>query len=144
MKTYTGTKIVKALAMSRQAYNDYRGWQLPVDENGADEGYLVEYQDGGKPNDSRHAGYISWSPKAQFEQAYLAMDVPAGTPPHVVRMIGEKAELQDRLTKLEKFIGTPIYNGLASDEQLRLGVQRDAMRMYLNVLAARVASALRG
>lgn len=70
MKTYTGTKIIKALAMSRQAYNDYRGWELPKDEDGADEGYLVEYLDGGKPNDSRHAGYISWSPKAQFDAAY--------------------------------------------------------------------------
>lgn len=30
----------------------------------------MEYMDGGKPNDSRHAGYISWSPAAQFEGAY--------------------------------------------------------------------------
>jgi hypothetical protein len=43
---------------------------LPDNENGADEGYLVEYEDGGVPNDTRHEGYISWSPKAQFENAY--------------------------------------------------------------------------
>jgi hypothetical protein len=24
--------------MNRQAYNDFRGWQLPADENGTDEG----------------------------------------------------------------------------------------------------------
>ena len=56
--------------MTRQAYNDYRGWTLPADEDGADDGYLVEYMDGGKPNHPAHAGYISWSPKAQFDAAY--------------------------------------------------------------------------
>ena len=70
MKTYIGTKIITAEPMTRAAYNEYRSWELPANEDGTDEGYLVEYTDGGKPNDSRHAGYISWSPKAQFEGAY--------------------------------------------------------------------------
>lgn len=69
---FIGTKIVLALAMTRLAYNDYRGWALPADENGADDGYLVEYTDGGAPNHADHAGYISWSPKAQFDNAYRA------------------------------------------------------------------------
>ena len=70
MTTYIGTKQVIGVSMTRGEYNAYRGWELPANENGADEGYLVEYTDGGKPNDSRHAGYISWSPKEQFENAY--------------------------------------------------------------------------
>ena len=70
MKTYIGTKIITAEPMTRADYNTYRNWTLPENEDGTDEGYLVEYTDGGKPNDSRHAGYISWSPKAQFEGAY--------------------------------------------------------------------------
>lgn len=74
MKQYIGTKIVKLQPMTRQEYNDYRGWTLPADEAGADEGYLVEYTDGGKPNDSRHEGYISWSPKEQAEKAYRPAD----------------------------------------------------------------------
>ena len=69
-KTYIGTKVIHARPMTRQAYNDYRGWQLPDNEDGADDGYLVEYADGGRANDSRHAGYISWSPKDVFERAY--------------------------------------------------------------------------
>lgn len=69
-KTYIGTKVIHARPMTRQAYNDYRGWQLPDNEDGADNGYLVEYVDGGKANDPRHAGYISWSPKDVFERAY--------------------------------------------------------------------------
>ncbi|MGY2337968.1 DUF2829 domain-containing protein [Pseudomonas sp. SDO5532_S415] len=71
-KHYIGTKIILALAMTRLAYNEYRGWSLPADENGADDGYLVEYTDGGAPNHPDHAGYISWSPKEQFDKAYRA------------------------------------------------------------------------
>ncbi len=67
---YIGTKVIGAKPMSREAYNAYRGWKLPDNENGADEGYLVEYHDGGTPNHPLHAGYISWSPKEQFEKAY--------------------------------------------------------------------------
>lgn len=43
---------------------------MPANENGAEKGYLIEYLDGGKPNDNRHKGYISWSPKEVFDKAY--------------------------------------------------------------------------
>lgn len=69
-KSYIGTKVILAMAMTRLAYNQYRGWELPSDEDGADEGYLVEHTDGGKPNHKDHTGYISWSPKEQFDNAY--------------------------------------------------------------------------
>lgn len=72
MKTYIGVKVVNATPMNRQAYNEFRGWQVPENENPQDEGYLVEYQDSavqpelaGKAN-----GYVSWSPKEVFEQSY--------------------------------------------------------------------------
>lgn len=70
MQTYIGTKLLAARPMTRAEYNDYRGWQLPADENGADEGYLVEYFDGGQTNHPAHQGYVSWSPKDVFERAY--------------------------------------------------------------------------
>ena len=60
MKQFVGTKRIAAAGMSRGAYNELRGWELPNDEVAEDEGYLVEYSD----------GYISWSPKEQFEKAY--------------------------------------------------------------------------
>lgn len=47
LQSYVGTKLINAKPMNRQAYNDFRGWQLPSDKNGDDEGYLVEYNDGG-------------------------------------------------------------------------------------------------
>lgn len=74
MNQFIGTKVIQAIVMNRREYTEYRGWELPKDENGADEGYLVEYLDGGKPNHGKHKGYISWSPKEQFEHAYRPID----------------------------------------------------------------------
>ena len=70
MQTYIGTKVINAKPMNRQEYNDFRGWELPSDEDGSDEGYLVEYVDGGQANTEQYAGYVSWSPKDVFERAY--------------------------------------------------------------------------
>ena len=70
MKKYVGMKIINAKPMSRLEYNIFRGWELPADEDGSDEGYLVEYIDGGKANTEQYKGYVSWSPKDVFERAY--------------------------------------------------------------------------
>lgn len=70
MKSYVGTKAVKATPMNRLDYNTLRGLTVPADEDGADAGYLVEYTDGGKANHPSFTGYISWSPKEQFDRAY--------------------------------------------------------------------------
>jgi len=70
---YIGVKMVEAVPMTRLEYNQYRGWDLPADENGSDDGFMVEYLNGGESNDSRHDGYISWSPKKIFEQANLCV-----------------------------------------------------------------------
>lgn len=67
---HVGSKEIFAVAMTRQEYNDYRGWELPADEDGTDEGYLVEYRNGGKPNVEGHPGYVSWSPKDVFNNTY--------------------------------------------------------------------------
>lgn len=67
---YIGVKLINAEPMTRAQYNVFRGWDLPSNENGDDEGYLVEYLDGGKSNTSTHVGYVSWSPKDVFERAY--------------------------------------------------------------------------
>lgn len=67
---YIGVKLINAKPMTRLEYNQFRGWILPEDENGDDEGFLVEYIDGGKANTAEYAGYVSWSPKDVFERAY--------------------------------------------------------------------------
>lgn len=70
MDTFISIKIVRAKPMTRGEYNAFRGWELPADENGDDEGCLVEYTDGGKPNMPGYEGYVSWSPREQFLNAY--------------------------------------------------------------------------
>ena len=64
MKRYIGTKIIKAEPMTRGDYNKYRGWQIPVDEEPTEKGYLVKYSD----------GYASLTPLKQFEEAYRRCD----------------------------------------------------------------------
>lgn len=70
MQQFIGVKLINAKEMTRLEYNQLRGWALLEDENGEDDGYLVEYIDGGKANHTDFAGYISWSPKDVFERAY--------------------------------------------------------------------------
>ena len=138
MKTYIGTKIINAMPMSRGEYNVYRDWVLPTNEDGGDEGYLVEYLDGGKPNDDRHAGYISWSPKAQFEAAYLEIGDVSGLHPHQQRVVAEKVQLDDKLSKLELFCLTKGFASLPQDERSRLRNQGGAMKVYSEILGARI------
>jgi hypothetical protein len=74
MHPFIGTKLINAKPMTRLAYNEFRGWQLPENENGADEGYLVEYVNGGQANTEAYSGYVSWSPKEVFEREYRRVD----------------------------------------------------------------------
>ena len=73
MTRYLGVKIVNAQPMTRQTYNDFRGWELPSDENGNDDGFLIEYLDGGVANHASFAGYVSWSPAGVFINAYRSV-----------------------------------------------------------------------
>lgn len=74
MQHFIGTKTLKATPMTRGEYNDYRGWPELIAESQTAPGYLVEYTDGGEANDSRHAGYITWSPKEVFDAAYRSTE----------------------------------------------------------------------
>lgn len=64
MLKYKCHKEVHAFPMDRFSYNILRGWQLPADEDGADEGYIVIYG----YNTDKH--YVSWSPKSVFDEGY--------------------------------------------------------------------------
>jgi hypothetical protein len=140
MEYYIGTKITKAMPMTRQVYNDYRGWKLPDDENGADDGYLVEYTDGGAANHPNHAGYISWSPKDVHDRAYVAVGDLDNFPPHQQRVIAEKAELDSKISRLETFLVSDAYCKVPGDERLRLFHQAAVMTKYSEILAARIAA----
>lgn len=57
---YYGSKTIYADPKTLGEYNKFRGWNIPDSEDPNREGYLVQYED----------GYLSWSPKEQFEAAY--------------------------------------------------------------------------
>jgi hypothetical protein len=57
MKAYVGTKIIKA--------EPCKAWKDAGDHKIGDDGYKVVYPD----------GYVSWSPKDVFEDAYKEIDM---------------------------------------------------------------------
>lgn len=138
MKTYTGTKLINAMPMTRASYNALRSWSLPADENGDDEGYLVEYTDGGKPNHPDFAGYISWSPKAQFEAAYLAIGDVSELAPQDREVVAEAVQLTDKVEKLGGFMRDKFEAIRDNDERIRLREQYAAMLIYVSVLGRRI------
>ena len=73
MKRFNALKKVNAKPMTRQEYNDLRGWKLPADEDGSDEGYLTE-DINSPPNTLDFDGYVSWTPKAMFDDQFYEAD----------------------------------------------------------------------
>ncbi|MFC4923566.1 crAss001_48 related protein [Delftia deserti] len=73
-----------------------------------------------------------------------ALDMPelaaSNVPPHQQRVLDEKAELDDRSTKLQAFFSNPIFSGLPADEQDRMQKQAVAMQAYSQVLGERIAA----
>lgn len=137
MIQYVGTKLVNARPMTRGEYNTYKGLTIPEDENPEDEGYLVQYSD----------DYISWSPKAQFETAYVqtGTDVFADTS---ILMKGDYANrfraeyyqtivrlqiLNDMLTKWDK----KQLEYIPPCPQSTYTMQIEAMAKYIACLEAR-------
>lgn len=62
---------VTAIEMTRQEYNEIRGWELPADENGDDEGFLIE-DPAGQKNTPDYDGFVQWLPKAEFERKFTS------------------------------------------------------------------------
>lgn len=135
MPRYRGTKEVFARPMTRGEYNTYRGWQIPADENPEEKGYLVEYVEGGEPNDERHDGYISWSPSFVFETSYNPVDT------YLDRVKLEHAELDAKLSALTTFFDNRAFDSLDQDNRALLRAQQGAMSDYLAILAQRITKA---
>lgn len=137
MHTYIGTKMILGTPITRGKYNEYRGWPMPENEDGSDEGYLVEYQDG-NPNHENHSGYISWSPKDTFEASYIDLGHIAGRIPYQQRVIGEHAQLQKKCHALQEFLDTPAFHHLDFTAQRLMRLQHVAMNSYLTILKHRI------
>ena len=91
MEELTLQRKVTAEPMTRLEYNEFRGWALPNDENGADLGYKLTTLDG---------THVSWSPKE-------VVDTETATPV-AVRVFKSTMDLPD----------TPNWNGTGFSEML--------------------------
>ena len=61
--------------------------------------------------------------------------------PHQQRVVVEKNELDDKLTKLSQFIdGSSTFKSLSVQERERLMQQRDVMGSYSKILGDRIAA----
>jgi Protein of unknown function (DUF2829) len=87
VEMFIGTKQLRAKPMTRGEYNAFRGWALAENECGDDQGYLVEYLDGGQPNHPDFSAYISWSPADVFEKAYRRSSLACMSFGHAVDLL---------------------------------------------------------
>jgi hypothetical protein len=131
---YEGTKRLYAWPMQKGQYVDYRGWAMPGNEDPSEQGYLVEYTDGGKPNDERHEGYISWSPATVFEQTYKEVKPDDWS----ARLVKERDDLCLKIVGLNSFIGTERFHALRMQDRALLEIQQSAMETYARVLQQRI------
>ncbi|MER1974100.1 MAG: DUF2829 domain-containing protein [Psychrobacter alimentarius] len=69
MKRFNALTKVTAKPMTRQEYNDLRGWDLPADEDGSDDGYLT-VDINADSNFEGYDGHVSWKPKAMFDDQF--------------------------------------------------------------------------
>lgn len=97
-------------------------------ESGDEDGYSVMSPD----------GCVTWFPADEFESAYIGIGHVADYPAHVQRMIGEKAQLDDRLAKLQKFIASPAFHDQPPKSRELLNSQVGVMAEYSQLLQERL------
>lgn len=138
LKTYVGTKIVNAAALTKGEYNDIRGWKTPKEEDPKELGYLVEYH-GSPPNHPDFANYISWSPKEEFDKHYLDLGDVERYEPHQVRLVAEYLQLAQKTEGLAKYIANEALFDKDSPQEKTLKVmQLRQMNAYQSTLQARI------
>ena len=137
MKTFIGTKTIKAFPMTKQEYNIYRGWPIPPEEDPNEEVYLVEYapDSKSKPNHPDHEGYISMSPKHVFDEAYKIAET------YMDRLEIEQEDLLDKINKLRKALDQKL---VPEDAVAILTEQLKVMNSYNDILHIRMGNISEG
>lgn len=59
--------------------------------------------------------------------------------PHEERVVQEKKDLDEKLTKLQTFVDGPVFSQIAPQDRDLLLRQRSHMRKYSEVLGLRIA-----
>lgn len=59
---------------------------------------------------------------------------------HQQRVINEKSELSEKLSKLESFLSSPLFSTISGAEQAKLSRQFLIMQLYEQVLSERISA----
>ena len=131
MKKFIGTKQVSAEPMTLGEFIEKTGRNPYANEpemhGDNEEGYIVEYED----------GYMSWSPEAVFEKAYMEAET------YVDRMRIEFNELRERMKKLKDFLLSEKSFEVNVGELNDLDCQYDLMNRYAQILLKRIRRAVK-
>lgn len=97
LRTYIGTKQIKAFPMSWGDYCKLRGFEVG-DKHPNTIGYIVEYPltEDSTPNVEGFEGYVSWSPVKAFDEAYMVAEHET----HLIRI--EIDRTRKEIERLEK------------------------------------------
>jgi hypothetical protein len=94
---------------------------------------LVEYIDGGQSNHELHEGYISWSPKEVFENAYSLIETP------LQRLVIEERELGEKCEALDKALNSENFSAKVGQWQFeQMKLQYNHMISYRKILNKRI------
>ena len=89
-----------------------------------------------------HPAAIAPLPALDHGTDSLGREIQAkAIPAHQQRVLDEKSELDERLSKLDAFMfGNPLFLQLSGSEQERLARQSNAMAIYSGILGERIAA----
>ena len=81
-----------------------------------------------------------WLPTADSAVVNVIEPTASVLPPHQQRVVDERTELDDKLSKLVGFFPSVLFSMLPGAEQGRMRTQAVAMRTYSEILAERIAA----
>lgn len=132
LRTYIGTKQIKAFPMSWGDYCKLRGFEVG-DKHPNTIGYIVEYPltEDSTPNVEGFDGYVSWSPVRAFEEAYMVAEHET----HLIRIEIERTRKE--IERLEKKLEeeSKRFQMIDSIGQLT-SIKIQILKTYLDTLKA--------
>lgn len=132
LRTYIGTKQIKAFPMSWGDYCKLRGFEVG-EKHPNTIGYIVEYPitEDSTPNVEGFEGYVSWSPVKAFDEAYMV----AENETHLIRI--EIDRTRKEIERLEKILEEESKRFSLIDTKGQLiGIKIQILKSYLLTLKA--------
>lgn len=141
MQTYINNKLVQATPMTRWDFYAYNKLDhlIKIDPENIDDedGYLIE-DTKGISNHTEHKGCIQWMTSLEFKANHVDLGDISEKPEYQQRMIGELAQLNIKLTALQKYTKSDLFLKLNFIDRDLLQEQCRLMSRYADVLTERL------